>query len=56
MQMHWIILLFCNKQVDLGVTILSHLFLGAIPYEHIDNIISNPIHTCITLIKVMQMQ
>jgi hypothetical protein len=50
-QMHYIILLFCNKQVGLAVIIYSIYFIYAIPYGHIDNI--NPIHTCITLIKVM---
>jgi hypothetical protein len=30
-------------------------FICAIPYGHIDNIISNPIHTCIAFIKMMQM-
>jgi len=47
--------LFCNTKVGLVVTILFHLFHPAIPYGHIDNIIPNPINTCITLIKVMQM-
>jgi hypothetical protein len=55
MQMHLIILLFlplkfsCNKFYFI-------YFIRAIPYGHINNIIYNPIHTCITLIKLMQMQ
>jgi hypothetical protein len=34
---------------------ISFFFICAIPYGHIDNIISNLMHTSITLIKVMQM-
>jgi len=49
------ILLFCNNQIGLVVTILFHLFHPHNTYRHIDNIIFTPIHKCITLIKVMQM-
>jgi hypothetical protein len=48
------ILLFCNNQIGLVVIILFHLFHPHNIYGHIDNIIFNPIHTCITLIKLMQ--
>jgi hypothetical protein len=47
--------LLCNNQIGLIIIILLHLFHPHNIYGHIDNIIFNPIHTCITLIKVMQM-
>jgi hypothetical protein len=46
MQMHWIILLFCNKQINLIVLFYLIYFI---------HIISNLIHTYVTLVKIMQM-
>jgi hypothetical protein len=62
MQMHCIILLLCNIHAQDNIfhliwflNAITRLFWSyAIPYGHIDHIISNPIHTCITFIKLMQ--
>jgi hypothetical protein len=50
---HFIVLLYPSKHsYNYFISFTSFV---QITYGNIDNIVSNPIHTCITLIKVMQM-